>query len=131
MLKKYMAAGVVAATLVGAAGAAYAGKDLDAVKARGSLICGVTTGVAGFSLADSQGKWTGLDVDTCRAVAAAIFGDADKVKYVPTTAQQRFTALQSGEVDLLARTTTWTLTRDTASASTSPASTTMTARASW
>ena len=114
MLKKYMAAGVVAATLVGAAGAAYAGKDLDAIKARGSLICGVTTGVAGFSLADSQGKWTGLDVDTCRAVAAAIFGDADKVKYVPTTAQQRFTALQSGEVDLLARTTTWTLTRDTA-----------------
>jgi general L-amino acid transport system substrate-binding protein len=114
MLKKYMAASVVAATLVGAAGAAYAGKDLDAIKARGNLICGVTTGVAGFSLADSQGKWTGLDVDTCRAVAAAIFGDADKVKYVPTTAQQRFTALQSGEVDLLARTTTWTLTRDTA-----------------
>ncbi len=114
MLKKYMAAGVVAATLVGAAGAAYAGKDLDAIKARGNLICGVTTGVAGFSLADSQGKWTGLDVDTCRAVAAAIFGDADKVKFVPTTAQQRFTALQSGEVDLLARTTTWTLTRDTA-----------------
>ena len=72
MLKKYMAAGVVAATLVGAAGAAYAGKDLDAVKARGSLICGVTTGVAGFSLADSQGKWTGLDVDTCRAVAKRI-----------------------------------------------------------
>ena len=70
--------------------------------------------MAGFSLADSQGKWTGLDVDTCRAVAAAIFGDADKVKFVPTTAQQRFTALQSGEVDLLARTTTYTLTRDTA-----------------
>ena len=80
MFKKYMAASVVAATLVGAAGAAYAGKDLDAIKARGNLICGVTTGVAGFSLADSQGKWTGLDVDTCRAVAAAIFGDADKVK---------------------------------------------------
>src|SRR5881394_1191737 len=114
MLKTYMADGVVAATLVGAAGTAFAGKDLDAVKARGSLVCGVTTGVAGFSLADSQGKWTGLDVDTCRAVAAAIFGDADKVKYVPTTAQQRFTALQSGEVDLLARTTTYTLTRDTA-----------------
>jgi general L-amino acid transport system substrate-binding protein len=114
MLKKYMAAGVVAATLVGAAGTAFAGKDLDAVKARGSLICGVATGVAGFASADSQGKWTGLDVDTCRAIAAAIFGDADKVKYVPTTAQQRFTALQSGEVDLLVRTTTWTLTRDTA-----------------
>jgi len=114
MFKKYMAAGVVAATLVGAAGAAYAGKDLDAIKARGSLICGVSTGVAGFAAADSQGKWTGIDVDTCRAIAAAIFGDADKVKFVPTTAQQRFTALQSGEVDLLVRTTTWTLTRDTA-----------------
>ena len=114
MFKKYMAAGVVAATLVGAAGAAFAGKDLDAIKARGSLICGVSTGVAGFAAADSQGKWTGIDVDTCRAIAAAIFGDADKVKFVPTTAQQRFTALQSGEVDLLVRTTTWTLTRDTA-----------------
>jgi general L-amino acid transport system substrate-binding protein len=114
MLKKYMAAGVVAAALVGAAGTAHAGKDLDAVKARGNLICGVSTGVAGFAAADSQGKWTGIDVDVCRAVAAAIFGDADKVKFVPTTAQQRFTALQSGEVDLLVRTTTWTLTRDTA-----------------
>ena len=114
MFKKYMAAGVVAATLVGAAGTAFAGKDLDTIKARGSLICGVATGVAGFASADSQGKWTGLDVDTCRAIAAAIFGDADKVKFVPTTAQQRFTALQSGEVDLLVRTTTWTLTRDTA-----------------
>jgi general L-amino acid transport system substrate-binding protein len=113
MFKKHMAAGIVVASLVGAAGTAYAGKDLDAIKARGSLICGVTTGVAGFSLADSQGKWTGLDVDTCRAVAAAIFGDADKVKYVPTTAQQRFTALQSGEVDVLVRNTTWTITRDT------------------
>jgi general L-amino acid transport system substrate-binding protein len=114
MFKKYMAAGVVAAALVGAAGTAFAGKDLDAIKARGSLICGVAIGVAGFANADSQGKWTGLDVDTCRAIAAAIFGDADKVKFVPTTAQQRFTALQSGEVDLLVRTTTWTLTRDTA-----------------
>jgi general L-amino acid transport system substrate-binding protein len=91
-----------------------AGQDLEAVKKRGSLICGVTTGVAGFASADSQGKWAGLDVDLCRAVAAAIFGDAGKLKIVPTTAQQRFTALQSGEVDLLARNTTWTLTRDTA-----------------
>ena len=114
MLKKYMAAGVVAAALVGAARTAFAGKDLDAIKARGSLICGVSTGVAGFASADSQGKWTGIDVDVCRAIAAAIFGDAEKVKFVPTTAQQRFTALQSGEVDLLVRTTTWTLTRDTA-----------------
>ena len=107
-------AGVFAAGLVGAAGTAYAGKDLDAIKARGQLLCGVSTGVAGFASADSQGKWTGIDVDVCRAVAAAIFGDADKVKYIPTTAQQRFTALQSGEVDLLVRTTTYTLTRDTA-----------------
>src|SRR6267378_4828374 len=93
---------------------AMAGKDLDAVKARGSLICGVGTGTAGFMLADSQGKWVGLDVDVCRAVAAAIFGDAEKVKYTPLTAQQRFTALQSGEVDILSNNTTWTLTRDTA-----------------
>jgi len=114
MFNKYMAVGVAAATLIGAAGTAHAGKDLDAVKARGQLICGVSTGVAGFALADSQGKWTGLDVDVCRAVAAAILGDSEKVKYVPTTAQQRFTALQSGEVDMLSRTTTWTLTRDTA-----------------
>ena len=114
MVNKYMAAGIAAAALIGAAGTAHAGKDLDAVKARGQLICGVNTGVAGFALADSQGKWVGLDVDVCRAVAAAIFGDAEKVKYVPTTAQQRFTALQSGEVDILSRTTTITLTRDTA-----------------
>jgi general L-amino acid transport system substrate-binding protein len=114
MLNKFLAAGVAAVALAGVATVAYAGKELDAIKARGSLICGVSTGVAGFASADSQGKWTGIDVDVCRAVAAAIFGDADKVKFVPTTAQQRFTALQSGEVDLLARTTTYTLTRDTA-----------------
>jgi len=114
MFNKYVAAGVAAAALVGAVGTAQAGKDLDAVKARGQLICGVSTGVAGFAVADGQGKWTGLDVDTCRAIAAALFGDSEKVKFVPTTAQQRFTALQSGEVDMLARTTTWTLTRDTA-----------------
>jgi general L-amino acid transport system substrate-binding protein len=91
-----------------------AGKDLDAIKSRGQLICGVGTGTAGFMLADSQGKWVGLDVDVCRAVAAAIFGDAEKVKYTPLTAQQRFTALQSGEVDMLSNNTTATLTRDTA-----------------
>ena len=96
------------------AGTAHAGKDLDAIKARGQLICGVSTGVAGFASADSQGKWTGLDVDVCRAIASAIFGDSEKVKYVPLTAQQRFTALQSGEVDLLSNNTTETLTRDTA-----------------
>src|SRR6187455_907150 len=97
-----------------ASGTALAGKDLDSIKSRGALVCGVPTGTAGFAVADSQGKWVGLDVDVCRAVAAAIFGDAEKVKYVPTTAQQRFTALQSGEVDILSRNTTYTLTRDTA-----------------
>ena len=112
MLKKYMAAGVVAATLVGAAGTAYAGKDLDTVKARGSLICGVSTGVAGFAAADTQGKWTGLDVDTCRAIAAAVLGDAKKAEFVPLNSQQRFASLQAGEIDVLSRNSTWTLTRD-------------------
>ncbi len=91
---------------------AHAGKTLDALKSRGQLVCGVNTGLAGFSMADSSGRWSGLDVDTCRAVAAAVLGDPDKVRYVPLNAQQRFTALQSGEVDLLARNTTVTLTRD-------------------
>ncbi len=91
---------------------AQAGKTVDAIKARGQLICGVNTGLAGFSAADSQGNWTGLDVDVCKAIAAAMLGDASKVKYVPLNAQQRFTALQSGEIDILSRNTTWTLTRD-------------------
>jgi general L-amino acid transport system substrate-binding protein len=93
---------------------AMAGKDLDAIKARGQLLCGVGTGTAGFMLPDSQGRWTGLNVDVCRAVATAILGDPTKVRYVGLTSQQRFTALQSGEVDLLANNTTITLTRDTA-----------------
>jgi general L-amino acid transport system substrate-binding protein len=86
---------------------------LDAVKARGNIACGVNTGLAGFAQPDSQGIWRGFDVDYCRAMAAAIFGDASKVRYIPTTAQVRFTALQSGEVDVLSRNTTWTLSRDT------------------
>ncbi len=89
-------------------------KTLDAVKARGTLVCGVNTGLAGFSMTDDKGQWTGLDVDLCRAVAAAVFKDATKVKYVPLTAKERFTALQSGEVDMLSRNTTWTMSRDTA-----------------
>jgi general L-amino acid transport system substrate-binding protein len=97
-----------------ASGSAMAGKDLDAIKARGALICGVPTGIAGFAVADSQGKWVGLDIDVCRAISAALFGDSEKVKYVPLTSQQRFTALQSSEVDLLSNNTTITLTRDTA-----------------
>jgi general L-amino acid transport system substrate-binding protein len=92
---------------------AASGNTLDAIRARGNLLCGVSTGLAGFSMPDSQGAWRGFDVDFCRAVAAAIFGDATKVRFVPTTAQVRFTALQSGEVDILSRNTTWTLSRDT------------------
>ena len=91
---------------------AQAGKTLDGIKARGQVICGVNTGLAGFAAADSAGKWSGLDVDVCRALAASVLSDAEKVKYVPLNAQQRFTALQSGEVDILARNTTFTLTRD-------------------
>ena len=86
---------------------------LDAVESKGFVQCGVNTGVAGFSAPDSKGVWRGIDVDVCRAVAAAVFGDANKVRYTPLTAQQRFTALQSGEVDILSRNTTWTLSRDT------------------
>ena len=94
---------------------AMAGKDLDAVRARGQLICGVAVGgIAGFMVVDNQGKWTGMNVDICRAVSAVLFGDSEKVKYVPLSGQQRFTALQAGEVDLLSNTSTWTLTRDTA-----------------
>jgi general L-amino acid transport system substrate-binding protein len=91
---------------------AYAGKTLDAIKSHGQIVCGVSTGVSGFSAADSNGKWSGLDVDVCKALAAATLRDPEKVKYVPLTSQQRFTALQSGEVDVLARNTTLTLTRD-------------------
>ena len=91
---------------------AHAGKTLDAIKARGQIVCGVNTGLAGFAAADSSGKWSGLDVDVCRAIAAAVLADPEKVKYVPLTAQQRFTALQSGEIDVLSRNTTFTLTRD-------------------
>jgi general L-amino acid transport system substrate-binding protein len=91
---------------------AMAGKTLDQIKQRGQVVCGVNTGLAGFSAADSNGNWSGLDVDICKAVAAAVLSDATKVKYTPLNAQQRFTALQSGEVDILSRNTTFTLTRD-------------------
>src|SRR6187431_2714786 len=110
MLKLSITAAATAAAL--AAAPAMAGKTIDAVKARGQLVCGVNTGLAGFSQADSQGGWSGIDVDVCKAIAAALLNDASKVKYVPLTAQQRFTALQSGEIDILSRNTTFTLTRD-------------------
>lgn len=92
--------------------AAQAGKTLDAIKQRGQLQCGVSTGVAGFSAPDAKGRWFGFDVDVCRAVAAAVLGDPEKVSFTPLNAQQRFTALQSGQIDVLSRNTSWTLTRD-------------------
>ena len=103
MKKLKTLAAVVAALGAVVAAPAHAGKTLDAVKARGQVVCGVNTGLAGFGAADSNGKWTGLDVDVCRAVAAAVLGDGEKVKYVPLNAQARFTALQSGEIDVLSR----------------------------
>ena len=90
---------------------AHAG-TLDDVKKKGTVSCGVNTGLGGFSMPDSTGVWKGLDVDACRAVAAAVFGDASKVHYVPTTGTSRFAALQSGEIDILARNTTFTFVRD-------------------
>ncbi len=107
----------IAAAFVAVMGAvlaapAHAGKTLDGIKARGQLVCGVNTGLAGFAAANTAGKWSGLDVDVCRALAATVLSDAEKVKYVPLNAQQRFTALQSGEIDILPRNTTFTLTRD-------------------
>lgn len=89
-----------------------AATTLQAVQQNGFVKCGVNTGLPGFSNADKDGNWTGLDVDFCRGVAAAVLGDASKVRYIPLTAKERFTALQSGEVDILSRNTTWTLTRD-------------------
>jgi general L-amino acid transport system substrate-binding protein len=88
-------------------------QTLKAVKDRGSVVCGVSQGIPGFSNPDDRGNWTGLDVDLCRAIAAAIFNDPSKVKFSPLSAKDRFTALQSSEVDLLARNSTWTSSRDT------------------
>ena len=92
---------------------AQAGPTLDKIKQAGGFSCGVPTGIPGYAQPDSQGVYSGFDVDICKAVSAALFGDPGKVKYVPLTAQQRFTALQSGEVDILSNNTTWTLQRDT------------------
>lgn len=112
MLKRLL---VTAALLLGAAaapaGVARAG-TLDNVRQKGFVACGVNVGLGGFSMPDSKGVWRGLDVDACRAVAAAVFGDAEKVRYVPTTGTSRFAALQSGEIDILARNTTFTFIRD-------------------
>lgn len=109
-LKILTAGAVLAFAVSGAANAA----TLDDVKRKGHVQCGVSQGLPGFSNPDEKGNWAGIDVDVCRGVAAAVFGDATKVKYTPLSAKERFTALQSGEVDVLSRNTTWTLVRDTA-----------------
>jgi general L-amino acid transport system substrate-binding protein len=103
----------VLALLLAVAAQSASAQTLKAVKDRGMLNCGANGTLAGFGLPDAQGKWTGLDVDFCRAIAAAVLNDSEKVKYVPLSAKDRFTALQSGEVDVLARNTTWTSSRDT------------------
>lgn len=111
---KFPLALLAAALTLGSATQVQAGATLDAVKKKGFVQCGISDGLPGFSYADAKGKYVGLDVDVCRAVAAAVFGDAEKVKYSPLTAKERFTALQSGEVDILSRNTTWTSSRDAA-----------------
>jgi general L-amino acid transport system substrate-binding protein len=104
--------GIFTAAMLGAV--AQAGPTLDAVKQRDYVRCGVNAGLPGFSSPDDKGAWTGIDVDVCRAVATAVLGSASKVRFTPLTAKERFTALQSGEIDLLSRNTTWTLSRDAA-----------------
>ena len=103
---------LTAATILGASGFAQAGATLDKVKKQGFVQCGVSDGLPGFSVPDAKGNYQGIDVDICRGVAAAVLGDASKVKYSPLTAKERFTAIQSGEVYMLSRNTTWTSSRD-------------------
>ena len=112
-LRHLLAAALAALGLGAPGGDARAGQTIDALRGRGTLNCGVNVGIAGFSLPDSQGVWRGMDADLCRGLAAAVFGDPAKVRFVPLTAVQRFTALQSGEIDVLIRQTTLTMTRDT------------------
>ncbi|SEG77441.1 amino acid ABC transporter substrate-binding protein [Bosea lathyri] len=113
-MKKFLAAAIVAAATSICIGGAQAQTGLLAqIKTKGVLTCGVGPGLAGFGIPDAQGAWSGLDVDLCRAISAAIFNDPNKVKYIPLSSKDRFTALQSGEVDLLSRNTTWTMSRDT------------------
>ena len=110
---KSILTGVLGVSFLAIAAGAASAATLDEVKSRGALKCGVSQGLPGFSNPDADGNWSGLDVDLCKGVAAAVFGDASKVEYVPLSAKERFTALQSGEVDLLSRNTTWTMSRDT------------------
>jgi len=110
-MRNKMLLGAVAVTGLAAGGAQAS--TLEEVRARGALQCGVSTGLPGFSFTTADGDWDGFDVAVCRAVAAAVFGDATKVRFTPATSQVRFTLLASGEVDMLSRNTTWTFSRDT------------------
>ena len=109
-----LSATLVTTVLLAVASSAHAGTALNAIKERGYIKCGVSDGLPGFSHTDEKGKFSGIDVDVCRAVAAAVFGDSTKVKFTPLTAKERLTALQSGEIDVLSRNTTWTSSRDSA-----------------
>lgn len=113
MTLKTVALAASASVVALSASGAFAGETLDAIMEAGVLQCGVNTGLAGFASPDSEGNYVGFDVDLCKAIAVALFNDPDAVEYTPLTSQQRFTALQSGEVDVLIRNTTWTLSRDT------------------
>lgn len=130
-LPSFLGTTALAAGLALGAGAALAGPTVDAIKARGKIKCGIPTPSAGFAFPDSKGVVRGFDADFCRAVAAAVLGDGEKVDFVPTTSQARFQALQPGEVDLLSRQTTWTFGRDNALAFNFAPPCSMTARASW
>ncbi|MEZ5578596.1 MAG: amino acid ABC transporter substrate-binding protein [Candidatus Competibacteraceae bacterium] len=109
-----LSATLVTTVLLAVASSAHAGTALNAIKERGHIKCGVSDGLPGFSHTDEKGKFSGIDVDVCRAIAAAVFGDFTKVKFTPLTAKERFTALQTGEIDVLSRNSTWTSSRDSA-----------------
>ena len=115
-MRRFLSAAALLGAMVAMAAPAWAqgsgSKTIDDIKSRGQLVCGVSTGVAGFSLTDNKGVMQGIDADTCRAIAAAILGDGNKIRFVPLNTTNRFTALQSGEIDLLVRSTTWTLGRE-------------------
>lgn len=111
---KHIAIGILGVAALGFMASAASAGTLDTVKQKGFIQCGVSTGLAGFSAPDDKGDWKGIDADFCRAVAAAVFGDGSKVKFTPLSAKERFTALQSGEIDILSRNTTWTSNRDSA-----------------
>lgn len=112
-MKNKIVSAALGAAVLGMATGAVSAATLDDIKAKGFVQCGVSQGLPGFSNPDAAGNWTGIDVDLCKGVAAAVFGDATKVKFVPLSAKERFTALQSGEIDVLSRNTTWTMSRDT------------------